>query len=90
VSITLVEPRLVGFSSGQIEGSRMFSSAFSVGTRLYAWNTKPTLSRRSNVRRFSSRPREIDIADERLTARELVEAGYAMHQRRFCLSPTAP
>ena len=38
-------------SSPAIEiGSRMFSSALSVGTRLKAWNTKPTRSRRSIVR----------------------------------------
>ncbi len=31
----------------------MFSAAVSVGTRLYAWNTNPTLSRRSSVSAFS-------------------------------------
>ncbi len=31
-------------------GSPMFSAALSVGSRLNAWNTKPTCSRRSMVR----------------------------------------
>jgi hypothetical protein len=31
----------------------MFSAAVSVGTRLYAWNTNPTLLRRRSVRAFS-------------------------------------
>ena len=34
----------------------MFSSAVRVGRRLKAWKTKPTLSRRSVVRRLSSSP----------------------------------
>jgi hypothetical protein len=36
-------------------GSVMFSIAVSVGTRLNAWNTKPTLSRRSRVSSLSPR-----------------------------------
>ena len=35
------------------DGSRMFSSAESVGSRLKAWKMKPTLSRRSFVRSLS-------------------------------------
>ena len=34
----------------------MFCSAVSVGTRLKAWNTKPTRSRRRRVRAVSSSP----------------------------------
>lgn len=34
----------------------MFCSAFSVGTRLNDWKTKPIFSRRSRVSRLSSRP----------------------------------
>ena len=34
----------------------MFSSAFSVGTRLKAWNTKPMRSRRNRVSWSSSMP----------------------------------
>ena len=37
-------------------GSVMFSSAFSVGSRLKAWKTKPTLSRRSWVSFLSFSP----------------------------------
>ncbi len=37
-------------------GSRMFSSAVSVGTRLNDWNTKPISSRRSRVSSLSLRP----------------------------------
>ena len=37
-------------------GSVMFSSAVRVGTRLNAWNTKPTRSRRSWVIFLSDRP----------------------------------
>src|SRR6266508_1546642 len=38
------------------KGSRMFSSAVSVGSRLNCWKTKPTLSRRNRVRPKSDRP----------------------------------
>lgn len=34
-------------------GSTMFSRAVSVGTRLNAWKTNPTRSRRSSVKRLS-------------------------------------
>ena len=37
-------------------GSRMFSSAVSVGTRLKLWKTKPTSSRRSRVSSLSLSP----------------------------------
>jgi len=47
-------------------GSVMFSSAVSVGTRLYAWKMKPTAVR---------------IADVDSTAGERVEAGEAVHER---------
>src|SRR6266511_3597418 len=41
------------FSPAMSRGSVMFSSAVSVGTRLYAWKMKPTFFRRSSVSRFS-------------------------------------
>ena len=41
-------------SPPSIIGSRMFSSAVSVGIRLNAWKTKPTLVRRSSVSSLSS------------------------------------
>ena len=44
----------------------MFSLAVSVGTRLNAWKTNPTLSRRSSVSRLSFSVGEVDVADEDL------------------------
>ena len=43
-----------GFSPAIASGSRMFSSAFSIGSRLKNWKTKPMCSRRSLVRSESS------------------------------------
>ena len=43
-----------GVRPARSSGNRMFSSAVSVGTRLYDWNTNPTRSRRSAVSAFSS------------------------------------
>jgi hypothetical protein len=44
-----------GLRPAMDSGSRMFSSALSVGTRLNAWNTNPTRSRRSSVSALSLR-----------------------------------
>ena len=43
----------VGLRPASDIGRTMFSLAVSVGTRLYAWNTKPMRSRRSRVRSSS-------------------------------------
>ena len=50
-------------------GSVMFSMAVSVGTRLNAWKTKPSRSRRSLVSFRSLSVGEVDVADEHLAAR---------------------
>ena len=38
-----------GLRRARRNGSRMFSSALKVGRRLKAWNTNPSLSRRTRV-----------------------------------------
>ena len=59
MSITVSNHARSGLRPAIDSGSRMFSSAVSVGSRLNCWKTKPTLSRRSVV----SRP-EVIFADE--------------------------
>ena len=49
----LVEPAVSGFSPAIVSGRRMFSFAFSIGSRLKNWKTKPMCSRRSFVRSLS-------------------------------------
>ena len=49
----LVDPLLVALLPPSSSGSVMFSYAFSVGTRLYAWKMKPTAVRRSSVSSLS-------------------------------------
>ena len=61
----------------------MFSSAVSVGIRLYAWNTNPTCSRRSSVSSLSLSVGEIRLADVHGAFAERVEAGEAVQQRRL-------
>ena len=56
-----------GFSPAIESGSRMFSSAESIGSRLKNWKTKPMCSRRSFVRSVSPRsvisvPGDLDAA----------------------------
>ena len=74
---------LSGLSPARSIGRVMFSAAVSVGSRLYAWNTKPTRSRRSTVSSLSLERAELDAVDEHLAAGERVEAGDAVHQRRL-------
>ncbi len=45
-----------GLRPAMDSGSVMFSCAVSVGTRLKAWKTKPTWSRRNAVRALSDNP----------------------------------
>src|SRR5918996_1000026 len=57
VSTTPWIQRLSGFRPDRSSGRVMFSPALNIGSRLNAWNTKPTWSRRSRVSCFSdSRP----------------------------------
>src|SRR5918996_886266 len=57
VSTTPWIQRLSGFRPDRSSGRVMFSPALNIGSRLNAWNTKPTWSRRSRVNCFSdSRP----------------------------------
>ena len=71
------------FVPPSISGSVMFSSAVSVGIRLYAWKTKPTCSRRSSVSCLSLSVGEVRLADEDGALGERVEAGEAVQQRRL-------
>ena len=61
----------------------MFSSAVNVGMRLNAWKMKPMRSRRSFVSFFSLERAEVDVADPHRTARERVEPGERVHERRL-------
>ena len=71
MSTIVVEPRLVGLRARPATiGSVMFSSAVSVGMRLYVWNTKPMRSRRICVSSFSLSATELDVAEEHLARRE--------------------
>ena len=72
-----------GFSPAIASGSRMFSSAFSIGSRLKNWKTKPMCSRRSFVRSVSL---SVVISVPAIVTRargRLVEAGEDVHQRRL-------
>ena len=51
--------------------------------RLYAWKTKPMRSRRISVSCFSLLAADLDVAEEDLTARDAVEPGEAVQQRRL-------
>ena len=62
-------------------GSVMFSRAVSVGTRLNAWKTNPTLSRRSSVSRLS-RQRVRSMSPMKTWPRgRRVQPGHAVQQR---------
>ena len=60
----------------------MFSSAVSVGIRLNAWKTKPTLAPQQREV-LVGQLRELDVADEHLAGRQRVEPGEAVHQGRL-------
>ena len=62
-------------------GSVMFSSAFSVGSRLNAWKMKPIRSRRSWVSFLSLSPVISVLAEAHLARGDGVEPGEAVHQR---------
>ena len=79
----LVEPRRVGRRPAMADGSRMFSCAVRVGTRLKAWKTNPIRSRRSSVRCFSLRVVEVDAPDPDVPRGRVVEPGGAVHQGRL-------
>jgi hypothetical protein len=62
-------------------GSRMFSSAVSVGSRLNCWKMKPTRSRRSRVSALSPRP-VISVPPMWTSpAVDRVQPGEAVHER---------
>lgn len=61
----------------------MFSLAVSVGTRLQAWNTNPTWSRRRTVKLVVGERAQVGAADEGVARREGVEAGDAVEEGRL-------
>ena len=81
-----------GFSPAIESGSRMFSSAVSIGSRLKNWKTKPMCSRRSLRQRRCRRASMISVPAIVDRRREvgLSSAGEDVHQRRLARSPTAP
>ena len=72
-----------GLRPAIVSGSRMFSSAVSIGSRLNDWKMKPTLSRRSCVSCFSLSARDVDAVDRDAAGGRLVEPGEDVHQRRL-------
>ena len=64
-------------------GSVMFSSAVSTGTRLKAWKTNPSRSRRSRVRPAVVEAREFLPVDHHRSRGGLVQPGEQVHQRRL-------
>jgi len=77
-----VDPCLSGSRPARSSGSRMFSSAVSVGTRLNDWKTNPTRSRRSAVRALSSS--EVRSVSPMNTRPAVIESSPA----RQCISVT--
>ena len=70
-----------GFLPASAIGSVMFSSALSVGIRLYAWNTNPMRSRRMSVSCFSLHAL-ISMSPRKIwPLRDPVEPGEAVQQR---------
>ena len=65
------------------DGSRMFSRAVSIGSRLKNWKMKPMCSRRSSVRPLSSRPVTSTPAIEHVPPCGLVEPREHVHERRL-------
>ena len=55
-------------------GSRMFSPAVSVGTRLKDWKTNPIRSRRRRVSCLSVEAADLGVADEHLSRRGVSSA----------------
>ena len=72
-----------GFAPAIESGSRMFSSAVSIGSRLKNWKTKPMCRRRSFV--SSCRPSSVISvpAIATLPPGRLVEPGEDVHERRL-------
>ena len=83
VSMTVSNHAWSGLRPAIASGSRMFSSAVSVGSRLNCWKMKPTLSRRSLVRPRVAQAGHLGVADAHLAAGDRVQAGQAVHQRRL-------
>ena len=79
----LVDHARSGLRPARSSGRVMFSSAVSVGTRLNAWKTNPTRSRRRAGEVLVVEGREIGVADEHLARGERVEPGDAVHERRL-------
>ena len=61
----------------------MFCPAVSIGSRLKAWNTKPTCSRRNSGERGVVEPGEVAAGDRDGAGGGGVQAGQAVHQRRL-------
>ena len=59
----------------------MFSSAVSVGMRLYAWKMKPTRVAPQRRQRVVLELRTVRVADPHLARGGPVEAGEAVHER---------
>ena len=83
VSITVSYQSASGLRPAIDSGSRMFSSAVSVGTRLKDWKTKPIWSRRSRVSALS-----LSLVSSVSPTYDLplvggVQRGAAVHQRRL-------
>ena len=72
-----------GLRRAMLSGSRMFSSAVSVGTRLNDWKTNPIWSRRSRVSALSPSDAELLVADHHLARGRGVQRRAAVHQRRL-------
>ena len=75
------EPLLVDLVPASISGSVMFSRALRTGTRLKAWKTKPSLSRRSDGERLVVEVGELLPVDDHGAGAGPVEPGEQVHQR---------